>query len=256
MSAWSWRHIGHGRAMLGKMRRALFALLFVLVGSPVARADWEVKRSPFDARMVARYKQILHGNPDDAEALARLTSLYKQYKSVAVLERELGAAADKSHDVNDWLALGNVARNRGDFAAAQKAYAGAVALEGDDARALGALADADARLGKNGDARPLYERALLATSDAKRRRPLLKKLIDLALANDRGLDAKAALAEARKYHDELVRDDPKDEEARREWAEALAAHGQPGEGAAEWRTLAAGLSRDPARQGQAWLRAG
>src|SRR6185312_13496477 len=129
----------------------------------------------------------------------------------------------------DWLALGNVARNRGDFAAAQKAYAGAVALEGDDARALGALADADARLGKNGDARPLYER---------------------------GLDAKAALAEARKYHDELVRDDPKDEEARREWAEALAAHGQPGEGAAEWRTLAAGLSRDPARQGQAWLRAG
>ena len=112
------------------------------------------------------------------------------------------------------------------------------------------------RLGKNGEARPVYERALAATSDGKKKRPLLKKLVDLALLNDRGLDAKAALAEARTYHDELVKLDPRDDDARREWAEALAAHGQPGEAAAEWRTLAVGLSRDPARQGQAWLRAG
>ena len=50
--------------------------------------------------------------------------------------------------------------------------------------------------------------------------------------------------------------DPRDDEARRQWAEALAAHGQPGEAAALWRTLAEHLARDPARQGQAWLRAG
>ncbi len=239
-----------------KMRRLAVALVLVLAGSAPARADWEVKRSPFDARVVARYKLILHGNPDDPEAMARLTALYKQYKSVAVLERELGAVADKSHEVNDWLVVGNLLRNRGDFAGAAKAYAAALDGNGKDARALTALADADARLGKNGEARPLYERALAATSDPKKQRPLLKKLIDLALASDRGLDTKAALAEARSYHKQLVAIDPRDEDARREWAEALAAHGQPGEAAAEWRTLAAGMSRDPARQGQAWLRAG
>ncbi|HEY2747990.1 MAG TPA: tetratricopeptide repeat protein [Polyangia bacterium] len=238
------------------MRRLAVALVLVLAGSATARADWEVKRSPFDARLVGRYKQILHGNPDDGEALARLTALYKQYKSVAVLERELSGVAEKSHEVNDWLAVGNLLRDRGDFAGAAKAYAAALEANDQDARALAALADADARLGKNGEARPLYERALGATSDGKKKRPLLKKLIDLALAPDRGLDAKAALAEARKYHDELVRLDPRDEDAKREWAEALAAHGQPGEAAVEWRALAATMARDPAQQGQAWLRAG
>ncbi|HEX6839432.1 MAG TPA: hypothetical protein VF334_22805, partial [Polyangia bacterium] len=78
------------------MRRLVVALLALVVGSPVARADWEVKRSPFDARVVARYKQLVHANPDDADALAKLTALYKQYKSVDELKRELAAAAAKS----------------------------------------------------------------------------------------------------------------------------------------------------------------
>jgi len=238
------------------MRRLAVALLLVLVGSPSARADWEVKRSPFDARVVARYKQLVHANPDDADALGKLTALYKQYKSVDVLSRELAAVAEKSRDANDWLAVGHLARNRGDFAAAAKAYAAALERAPDDARALAALGDADVRLGKGNDARPLYERALAQTKDPKRQRPLLKKLIDLALAPDRGVPAKEAIAEARKHYDALVKLDPRDDDARQQWAEALAAHGQPGEAAAEWRALAAGLGRDPARQGQAWLRAG
>lgn len=242
--------------MLTGMRPLAATIALALLCAAPARADWEVKRSPFDARLVARYKQLVHANPDDADALGKLTALYKRYKSVAVLERELAAAADKSGDANDFLALGHVLRNHGDFAGAAKAYAGALEHAPDDARALAALADADVRLGKGADARPLYERALQQTTDPKKQRPLLKKRIDLALAPDRGLDAKAAIAEARKYHDELVRLDPRDDEARREWAEALAAHGQPGEAANEWRTLAEHLARDPARQGQAWLRAG
>ncbi|HEX9105293.1 MAG TPA: tetratricopeptide repeat protein, partial [Polyangia bacterium] len=207
------------------MRRFVVALVALLIGSPLARADWEVKRSPFDARVVARYKQLVHANPDDADALARLTALYKQYKSVDELRRELAAAADKSGDASDFLAVGNLARNRGDFAGAAKAYAAALERAPDDARALAALADADVRLGKGGEARPLYERALGQTKDPTRRAPLLGKLVDLALAPDRGLGAKEAIAEARPWHDELVRLDPRNDDARQRWAEALAAHG-------------------------------
>ncbi len=183
------------------MRRIVVALLLLGVGSPSARADWEVKRSPFDARVVARYKQLLHANPDDAEALAKLTALYKQRKSVDTLVRELEAAANKSNDAGDFIAVGNLARNRGDFAAAAQAYGAALERAPDDVRALAALADTDVRLGKSGAARPLYERALARTRDPKRQLPLVKKLADLALAPDRGLGAKEAIAEARKYYD-------------------------------------------------------
>jgi hypothetical protein len=77
------------------MRRVAFALALMLA-APVARADWEVKRSPFDARVVARYKQLLHRDPDDADALAKLTALYKQYRSLDELKRELTATARRA----------------------------------------------------------------------------------------------------------------------------------------------------------------
>ena len=237
------------------MRRLCVALA-VLALSPSVRADWEVKRSPFDARLVARYKQNLHRDPDDADALGRLTSLYKQFKSVEQLRRELAATAAESHAANDWLALGNLARTRADFAAAAAAYDAALAVAPEDPRALVALADSDVRLGKAAAARPLYERALAHASDVAHKRPLLRKLAELALAPDRGLGAREAIAEARRYYVELLSIDPHDDDARRQWAEALAAHAQPKEAAVEWRTLAERLARDPARQGQAWLRVG
>src|SRR4051812_14362172 len=155
------------------MRRLLLALAIVVAASAPARADWEVKRSPFDARVVARYKQLVHANPDDADALGRLTSLYKQYRSVDELRRELQATADKSKDASDFVAVGNLQRNRGDFAGAAKAYEAALAVAPDDARATTALAEADVRLGKGGAARPLYERALAQTKDPKRQRVIL-----------------------------------------------------------------------------------
>jgi hypothetical protein len=58
------------------------------------RADWEVKRSPFDVHVVTRYKQLLHKDPDDADALAKLTQLYKQYRSIDQLDRSAQARAD------------------------------------------------------------------------------------------------------------------------------------------------------------------
>src|SRR4051812_1736992 len=99
------------------MRRSAFALVLVLVAAPAARGDWEVKRSPFDARVVARYRQILHRDPDDADALAKLTALYKQYRSLDELRRELGAAT-RANDPADWLVFGHFLTARGELPAA------------------------------------------------------------------------------------------------------------------------------------------
>ena len=202
------------RAMTA-MRRLAVALLLVLLGSPSARADWEVKRSPFDARVVARYKQLVHANPDDADALARLTALYKQYKSVDALTRELVATAEKSREANDWIAVGNVARNRGDFAGAAKAYAAALERAPDDARALAALGDADVRLGKGAEARPLYERALAQTKDAQAAAAALEEA-DRSGAGARSRRAGQSRRSPRRarYYDALVQLDPRDDDAR------------------------------------------
>jgi Flp pilus assembly protein TadD/HEAT repeat protein len=237
------------------MRRSAFALVLVLLAAPSVRADWEVKRSPFDARLVARYKQILHRDPDDADALAKLTALYKQYRTVDDLRREL-TAATRDGDANDGIVLGRFLVARGDLAGAADAFAKVLAAHPADVRATLALGDVALRQGQGARARGLYESGLPHVSDGKRRRPLLHKLADLALAPDRGLSAERALEEARRYYDELLRLDPRDDDTRREWAEALAARGQPRAAAGEWRAVAERLARDPARQGQAWLRVG
>jgi tetratricopeptide (TPR) repeat protein len=228
----------------------------VLLLPMAARADWELKRSPFDARLVARYKQQLHDNPDDEFALGKLTKLYQQYRSVDELRRELSAAAAASHAADDYVVLGHLLRERGDVAAAAQQYEAALKADPSSARAQVALGDAWVKLGRGREARPLYEAALARASEVKRKRPLLRKLADLALASDRGLPAREAVAEAHRYFDELLRLDPRDDDTRRELAEALAAHGQPKEAAQEWRKIAGNLARDPARQGQAWQRTG
>ena len=65
------------------MRRLVFAI--ALVSALPARADWEVKRSPFDARVEAGYKQLVHANPDDADALAKVTASPANKRQTVVL---------------------------------------------------------------------------------------------------------------------------------------------------------------------------
>ena len=238
------------------MRRLPFALaLFSLLAplsSPTARADWEIKRSPFDPQLVARYKQLLRKDPDDAPALKRLIELYKNYRTLDALTAEYA----KSKEAADRIVLGHLLRERGDHAQAAKHYEEALAAHPGDVRAESALADEYVKLKRAPEARPLYEAALKAANDAQRRRPLLRKLADLALAPDRGVPAKQAVAEARGYFDQLLSLDPNDDETRRELGEALASHGMPREAAVEWRKLAARLAKDPARQAEAFRRVG
>src|SRR4051812_5657278 len=95
------------------MRRLRFVLLCALAAAPVAVAtpgvayaqagDWGVKRDPFDKTVIARYKAILAKNPHDAQALAKLLQMYRNYRTLDLLEEEYGKQIEKN--ASDWASL-------------------------------------------------------------------------------------------------------------------------------------------------------
>lgn len=52
------------------------------------RDDWSVTRDPFDKTTIARYKALLDRSPHDERALAALTRLYRNYRTLSQLETE------------------------------------------------------------------------------------------------------------------------------------------------------------------------
>jgi tetratricopeptide (TPR) repeat protein len=134
------------------MRRAWLAAAVCVASVGSARSqpgDWTVKRDPFDATVVARYKAILARDPYDARALTALKSMYGRYRTLDQLEAELGDA---------WA--GRVVRAR---LHPDAAHWRAVIDVREDARALFELA--------------LYERALTATTDPDLQKRSLEHLI-------------------------------------------------------------------------------
>src|SRR5512137_1798158 len=102
----------------GLMRRTLlFIGLLASVIAPVSSAradDWEVQRSEFDPRIVARYKAMLSRSPNDGYALGKLLALYKKHKSVAALIAEYRAQAKASPGAFSFqLILGHLYRRSG-----------------------------------------------------------------------------------------------------------------------------------------------
>jgi tetratricopeptide (TPR) repeat protein/HEAT repeat protein len=226
----------------------VLALLF-LIAAP-ARADWEVRRSPFDPQLIARYKQLLRKDPDDAFALKKLIALYKQHHSLERLIEEYEALPP---DAATLLVLGRLEEARGDGAAALRRLESAHRFASDDVRIDVALGDAYLARKRAGDARPLFEAALAHASGARARRPLLRRLADAALADT---VTPETLREARRWFDELLALDPRDIDTRRELAEMLAAHGQPKDALVEWRHIAELQRNDTARYAEAWRRIG
>jgi tetratricopeptide (TPR) repeat protein len=220
--------------------RRVAALLLLLLALP-ARADWEVKRSPFDARLVEKYKQLLHKNPDDDYAFKKLVALYKSYRSVDQLIHEYEGSPDR-------IVLGRLLAEKGDLEGAAREFSAA----GERVR----LGDLDVRLGRAADALPLYRAALEATKDPKQRRLLLRKQIDAVLLPSSGMAAKDAVDEAERAYGELIALDPKNMDLRREHADMLAAHGRPKPAVAEWTLIAESLHGDPGRQADAEKRIG
>jgi tetratricopeptide (TPR) repeat protein len=134
------------------MRRAWIAaaLSFASVGSARSQpGDWTVKRDPFDATVVARYKAILARDPYDAGALTALKRMYSRYRTLEQLEAELG---------DDWA--GRVVRAR---LHPDAAHWHAVIEKREDARALFEL--------------DLYERAIAATDDVDLQKRCLEQLL-------------------------------------------------------------------------------
>ena len=82
---------------------AVLALCLALVPArAVADNDWGVRRDPFDASVVRRYKALLARDPHDAAALRQLVAMYKRYRKVATLEAEYRAQIEAKED---WAAL-------------------------------------------------------------------------------------------------------------------------------------------------------
>jgi tetratricopeptide (TPR) repeat protein len=221
------------------------AILIALCG--VARADWEVKRSPFDPQLVARYKKALEKNPEDATALHKLTELYKKYKSVDELARELESNP---------AALGELERERGRHDAALAAFKKALARTPDDERAEIALADELLWQKQPAEARKHLERVLPRVADDKRRRHVIEQLINSVFAPEMGLSRQEARKTARGWYDELLKAHPADDDLRRELAEMLASHDAPADAAAEWNSLAKHQTKDPAQRAQSYRRVG
>jgi len=216
----------------------------------VARADWEVKRSPFDRELVARLKLKLARDPNDAYALAKLTDLYRKYRSINQLVTEYA----RSDDGADLTVLGHIERERGHYAEAAASYEKALTTGGGRA-VLFSLGECYERLKRPADARRMYERAFVNGPNKDHAR-ILRKIADLTLAPESGLSSADAREAARRYYDKVLADNPADDGVRRELAEMLASHGDPQGAAAEWKKLAERLGKDPGQQAEAWRRVG
>jgi tetratricopeptide (TPR) repeat protein len=185
--------------------KALFALL-LLLSTAVADPDWDVRRDPFDARVIARYRAILARDPHDA-ILGRLVALYRQYRTVSALRA--------SYDHEDWASLVVLARiERGrDDQRARALLIRAAALRDDDARTWIALGELH-RPTDAAAARAAYRKALALAPTAAVRSALAELAIsagDLAEA-DVQLRALIALdptpARWLAHGDAMLRSDP------------------------------------------------
>src|SRR5215510_11487948 len=97
------------------MRCLRFVLASALAMAPVIGSighaqpagDWGVKRDPFNATDIARYKAILRSNPHDASSLAKLLEMYRRYRSIDLLKDEYQKLIDRfPNDVAALIVMG------------------------------------------------------------------------------------------------------------------------------------------------------
>ena len=117
--------------------RWIAVVALCLAVAPRARADddWTVRRDPFDAGVVRKYKAILARDPHDAGALRELVAMYRRHRTLAQLDAEYRARLAGGAEREDWATLVVLARlpttSRAD---ADAWWARALAARPDDAR--------------------------------------------------------------------------------------------------------------------------
>ncbi len=232
--------------------RGLLALLILLCALPRgAHADWEIKRSAFDPQLVRQYKQTLQRNPADSGTRHKLAALYRKYRTVRELEREY----EKDSSESGKLVLGFLYQDRGDLDDATAQFISALQDKLGSLNAHLALGEVLVASGKH-TAAVAHLEAALAGSSGTQRLTVLRLLTRTVLSPQSGMASKEALGTVRKYYRELFAAHSNDLDLRREWAEALATHGEPKEAAGEWREIAARIVADPQRKAEALKRVG
>src|SRR5262249_16050619 len=127
-------------------------LLLLLVLQQVD--DWQIQRSPFDARIVAKYESALEHDPDDNLAFRKLVDLYRKFKTVDELPgRWKTKKSWQGRAVYADLPAGPLGRPKEAAAVLEGAPPGQASI---DVR-LGRLYE---KLGKTDEARKAWERAL------------------------------------------------------------------------------------------------
>ncbi len=179
-------------------------------GEARAQDDWDVKRDPFDKRLVGRYKAMLKKNPHDADALRKLVTLYKKYRTLNQLKTELTEPRDYGAN----FVLARIHEWQEEYDKAVAFYEHAEQLNPKEALVPATLAPLYRRTGDDEKARAAYERALSLSRDKSEQKQFLKAL--LAMAADKN-DVPAVEGYIKKY----VAIDPKDVQARLDFADTL-----------------------------------
>lgn len=172
-----------GELSSGPVMRVLVVWL-LLASTAVAAPDWGVRRDPFDRMVVARYREILAGDPHDA-VLVRLVALYRSYRTLDELRA--------SFDTDDWASLVVRARlERGrDDARARELMLRAATMR-DDLRTWIAVGELE-RAQHPTDARAAYRKALGLTRDRASEVSVRVALAELAIAVGDATDASEQL---------------------------------------------------------------
>jgi tetratricopeptide (TPR) repeat protein len=213
-----------------------FALLILF--QPVD--DWQIQRSPFDPRTVAKYENALEHDPDDALAFRKLVELYRKYKTVDELAGRWKAKKTwQGHAVYADILAGPLGRPKDAVTALEGAPPGQAAID----ERLGRLYE---KLGREPDARKAWERALGETREKK---PVLRALADLAMGA-KDWDA------ARKWFDQLVALEPGNVKIRIEYADALEKAGMAKDAVRAEVDRAAKATSNPQQKAELMLRMG
>jgi len=204
----------------------------------LAQSDWGVRRDPFDAALVARYKRILEKTPADKRALGKLVRLYKRYRSLGKLVGEYEAAHAKRASFSTAMILGHLYLEQGRSSDALARYEQAANLQPRSAAAQAARGELHRRAGNTDKAAEAYRAALEASKGAKQKKPHLRVLAELALSSG-DIDA------ARAFFDDYIALDPKDLQARVDLADALSQYGRHADAIEVLEKLEPRLKSDP-----------
>lgn len=207
------------RALVSVVATAWFVLALQLVALPARADDWSIRRSPFDPRIVGRYKALLRRRPNDGYALRKLLDLYRKHRSVGALIKEYRGLARRNPGVYAYqLVLGHLYRRTKQLDKAVERYQSAAKLNAKSPTVPAALGALHKKQGKVDQAKQAFTRALELSRSRRQKKRYLRALANLCLVS-RDVDG------ARKYFDRLVALEPRNVFLRLELAQALARAG-------------------------------